>query len=56
VEICSERNVKNVDLFANNSDSSRNSLYIKDSVHFSIAGHQLIANNLYREISDMLNN
>ena len=43
-----------VEPFAGNTDLSRNSLYIDDTVHFSAAGHQLISANLKPIIANLL--
>lgn len=53
---CAQKNnLSLVDPFTGNTDSSRNSLYIDDTVHFSTLGHQLIAHNLIPEIKKLIN-
>lgn len=43
-----------VNIFAHNQDETRNTLYIDGTVHFSVAGHQLIAQNLLPVIKQLL--
>ena len=50
-EFSAECGVESLDPFANNEDPTRNSLYLKDSVHFSEKGHRLVAENLVRFLS-----
>jgi len=45
-EFTGESGVASLEPFENNPDATRNSLYLKDSVHFSVTGHRLIAENL----------
>ena len=40
-----------LDPFEKNTDDTRNSLFLKDSVHFSEKGHRLITENLVRFLS-----
>jgi hypothetical protein len=41
-----ECGVASVEPFGNNAEATRDSLYLRDSVHFSETGHRLIAENL----------
>ncbi len=50
-EFARAKGVVCLDPFGNNTDATRNSLYLEDSVHFSVAGHRLIADNLVAHLS-----
>jgi hypothetical protein len=53
-KISRELNIPIIDPFQGNTDPSRNSLYLLNSVHFTTFGHQLIAQNIMAFLSSYL--
>jgi lysophospholipase L1-like esterase len=49
--ICNNNSVPFIEPFEGNSDRSRNSLYIDNTVHFSLDGHMMIAKNILGAIN-----
>ena len=50
-ELTGRRGIPTLEPFGDNRDATRNSLYLKDSVHFSEAGHRLVADTIATHLS-----
>lgn len=53
--VCIENGVDVIKPFLNCPDNTRNSLFLNDSVHFTIDGHRLVAHNITEYLTKYLN-